>query len=166
MVLGFSVNHVVKVVLLVLLGLYGLAYWLLPGTRLVKRPETTERLFVATSIVGTICGALGLAVTLAWPRHTLEWHLWELLLMPLVGILTFWLILGRRPRGEPLLDEMQLHAMAEAGGAAIGASIVGSFVASLLHHDGVFDPSIQHPFNLCVIVVAYSVVAGLRFRRA
>ena len=166
MVLGFTANHVAKLVLLVLLALFGLAYWLLPGTRLAKRPPSTERLFVATSIVGVICGALGLAVTLIWPRLTVEWHLWELLMMPLVGILTFWLVLARGARGVSLLDDLQVQVMAEAGGAAIGASIIGSFVASALPSAWALDASVLHPYNLCVIVLAYSLVARLRFRLA
>lgn len=164
MVLGFAANHVVKVILLVLLGLFGLAFWLLPGTRFAKRPPSTERLFVATSVVGTICGGLALAVSVAWPARTLEWHLWELLLMPLVAMLTFWLVLARRSR-EPLLDELQVQVMADAGGAAIGASILASLIALMWPRGGSLDASILHPVNLSAIVFAYSLFVRLRFKR-
>lgn len=93
-----GIESLVKLVLVALLILAGLAMWLAPKTRLFRQRRISERAFVATCVIGILCGAVGLAVTFLWPRQVLEWHIWEAMVMPLTLAYCYWLLVRRNAR--------------------------------------------------------------------
>lgn len=160
-----GIESLIKLVLVTLLVLAGLAVWLVPKTRLVKHRRISETLFASTCVVGILCGTAGLVVTFAWPRRVLEWHLWEAVAMPLVLVYAYWFVVWRRARTPDLLDEKQELDMAYAGALTYAISIPAMNVASVLHEKGLLDAVLYYPYFLFLTLLVYSATTLYCFKR-
>lgn len=161
-----GIESLIKLVLVGLLVLAGLAVWLLPRTRLVREPRISERLFVATCVIGILCAAAGLVVTFGWPRRVLEWHLWEVAVMPLVLLYAYWIVVMRRARSLDVLDEKQNLDTANASALTWAISVPAMMVAFVLHDHGLFDPALWFPYYLFVTLLVYSASTLYYFKRS
>ena len=160
-----GIDTVIKLLLVTLLVLAGLAVWLAPKRRWVTTRQISERLFTGTSVVGMLCGAAGLVVTFAWPDRVIEWHLWELTVMPLVLVYVYWFIVWRNARTADILDEKQNLDMAQAGSLTWAVSILAMAAASVLNEKGLFDPALWYPYFLFVTLLIYSATTLYQFKR-
>ena len=160
-----GIESLVKLVLVTLLVLAGLAVWLLPKTRLAKQRQISERAFVATGVVGIACGLAGLVATFAWPRQVLTWHLWELMVMPLVLMYVYWFIVARVARRQDVLDEKQELDMVYAGVFTLSVSVAAMGAAFVLRDAGLFDPALWFPYYLFMVLLVYSAATLYCFKR-
>jgi hypothetical protein len=160
-----AIDTLSKLVLLTMLALGGLAVWLLPKTRLVSGRQIGERLFLITFVVGAFCGAAGLAVLFALPDRVLDWHLWELSVLPLVLLYAYWFAVMRRARSLQVLDEKQDANMARAGALAWGLSVPAMLVVFLLRQAGRFDPALWFPYYILVTLLLHSLGTLYYFKR-
>ena len=161
-----GVEVLVKAVLVACVVLAGLAGWVVPRTRWIRQRQVSERLFVATQAVGIACGAVGLVLVFAWPLRTLEWHLWELALMPYVLVNVYWIIIMRRARSAEILDEKQSFNLASACGLTIGLGMLPMLAAFVLYDRGIFDARLFYPYFLLATVLILSGTTLFLFRRA
>jgi hypothetical protein len=160
-----GIESVIKLLLVSSLVLAGLAVWLMPKTRLLNERQVSERLFVATQVIGIVCGAAGLVLSFAWPQRVLEWHLWELTLMPYVLVNCYWIVIMRRARRLAVVDEKQELNMATAGGVTVGLGVVAMLVAFSLHERGLFDARMFYPYFLFVTILFLSSATLFFFKR-
>lgn len=160
-----AINNLSKLVLLTMLALGGLAVWLLPKTRFVSERQIGERLFLITFVVGALCGAAGLAVVFALPDRVLDWHLWELSVLPLVMLYAYWFAVMRRARSLQVLDEKQDANMARAGALAWGLSIPAMLLVFLLYQAGRFNPALWFPYFILVTLLLHSLGTLYYFKR-
>ncbi len=151
-----GIEAAIKLTLVTLLVLAGLAVWLLPRTRVTISRTVSGRLFVATAVIGLVCSAAGLLLLLAWPQHVLEWHLWELAAMPLALVYAYWLIIMRRARTGQVLDEKQDLDMTRAGAVTWGLSIPAMCLAFVLPDAALFQGGLWFPWYLCVTLLVFS----------
>jgi hypothetical protein len=161
----WGIEGAIKLALVTLLVLAGLAVWLLPRTRIVTSRTVGGTLFVATSVVGIVCSAAGLLVLLIWPQRVLEWHLWELAAMPLVLLYAYWLVVMRRARTGQVLDEKQDLDMTRAGALTWGISIPAMCLAFVLPDARLFEGGLWFPWYLFVTLMVYSATTLYYFRR-
>lgn len=160
-----GIETVIKLILVTLLVLAGLAIWLAPKTRWVTARQISERLFTGTAVVGMLCGAAGLVAIFAWPHQVLEWHLWELMVMPLVLAYVYWFIVWRKARTTDILDEKQNLDMTQAGALTWAVSIPAMSVAWALHDKGLFYAALWYPYFLFVTLLVYSAATLYQFKR-
>jgi len=161
-----GIEILVKLILVGCLVLAGVAAWVVPQTRLMRQRQVSERLFVATQVVGLACGALGLVLIFAWPLRALEWHLWELAVMPYALVYVYWIIIMRRARRLDVIDEKQGLDMASACGATMGLAILAMFVAHALYGRGLFDARLFYPYFLLTTILALSATTLAFFKRS
>lgn len=127
-----TAEKIIKLALVLMLAGAILLYWLLPRTRLARRITMNETLFSVTSIVGIICGAAGLVVTVLWPQFIVQLHLWELILMPFVLLNIYWAVIMKTRRSAQILDEKQLFDMTHAAAVTWGVSITAMAILFVL----------------------------------
>ena len=160
-----GIEAVIKLGLVALLVLAGLAIWLVPKTRLATSRVVGDRLFVATCVVGIACGATGLLILLAWPQHVLDWHLWEVAAMPLVLLYAYWMTVMRRARGSDVLDEKQNADMTTAGAMTWAISIPAMSLAFVLPDARLLAGGLWFPCYLFVTLLVFSAVTLYYFKR-
>jgi hypothetical protein len=160
-----GIESLIKLFLVTVLVLAGLAIWLAPKTRWVTARRVSEGLFTVTSIVGMVCGVAGLVATFAWPQQVLEWHLWELTVMPFVLVNAYWFIIVRKARTADILDEKQNFDMERAGSLTWAVSIPAMCAAFVLHEEGLFDAALWFPYFLFVTLLFYSATTLYQFKR-
>jgi len=153
-----GIETAIKLALVTLLILAGLAIWLVPKTRLVTSRAVGDRLFVATCVVGIVCGAAGLLILTAWPQRVLEWHLWEVAAMPLVLLYAYWMVVMRRARSSNVLDEKQNADMTTAGAVTWAISIPAMSLAFVLPDARLLAGGLWFPCYLFVTLAVFSAV--------
>ncbi len=159
------VESVMKLVLALVLFAGGLGVWLLPKTSLVRSRRIGERLFVATCVVGVLCGATGLVLILVWPRQAIQWHLWEAAATPLALTYMYWMVIMRRAGSTNVVDEKQNLDMTNAGSLAWALSVPVMAVAWILSERGAFDNAVWFPYYLFVTLVLFSGATLYLFKR-
>ncbi len=118
-----------------------------------------------TNVVGVVCGAAGLVLTLVWGRRVLELHLWELTAMPFVLAQVYWIIAGRA-QAQDTLDEKQTLDMTYAGAVTMAWAIPGLCAAWILCEEGLLDAALWFPCFLFFVLLVFSGTVLFRFRRA
>ena len=160
-----TIETLSKLVVLVMLALGGLAVWLLPRTKFISGRQIGERLFLITFVVGAFCGAAGLALLFALPDRVLDWHLWELSVLPLVLLYAYWFAVMRRARSLQVLDEKQDDNMARAGTLAWALSVPAMLLVFLLYQAGRFDPALWFPYYILTTLLLHSLGTLYYFKR-
>ncbi len=160
-----GIEAAIKLALVAMLVLAGLAVWLLPRTRVTTSRTVSGRLFVATAVVGAGCSAAGLLLLLAWPQRVLDWHLWELATMPLVLLYAYWLVIIRRARTAQVLDEKQDLDMTRAGAVTWAFSVPAMCLAFVLPDANLFQGGLWFPWYLFVTLFIFSATTLYYFKR-
>jgi len=157
---------IIKLGLVLTLLIAALFYWLLPKTKFAGQLEMSESLFVVTTVVGMICGGLGLFVTIAWPQFITELHLWEIILMPLVLINVYWAMIMKIKKTSAILDEKQILNMTNAAAVTFVFSIPLMVVLFSLYEQKVLDGIIFFPYYFFMTILLYSSSTLFYFKRA
>ena len=160
------IEAIIKISILAILFLAGLAYWLLPKSAFAQRLQMNESLFVLTSVVGIFCGAVGLVVTLAWPQYIIDLHLWELILIPFILLNVYWAIIMRVRKSAEILDEKQSFNMTTAAALTWALSIPPMTLMFILYENRVFSGSIWFPFYFFLTLLLFSVTTLFFFKKA
>ncbi len=160
-----GIETAIKLALVVMLVAGALAVWLLPKTRLITSRSISGRLYTATAAVGIVSGAAGLFVLFGWPQHVLEWHLWEVAMMPLVLLYACWLVVMRRAGTGQVLDEKQDADMTRAGAVTWAISIPAMSLVFVLPDTRLFEGGLWFPCYLFVTLLVFSATTLFYFRR-
>lgn len=160
----FPPEAVVKLLLVALLVVAALVA-VLPRRRAAGRPVISEKLFVATCLVGALCGVAGLVILFAWPQHLLAWHLWELAAMPLVLLYAYWAGMLRAARTDRALDDKQDFDMTRAAALTWSFSVPAMAVPFALAPKTAFDGGLWFPYFLFVTLLMSSGLTLYYFER-
>lgn len=118
----------ITVFFLVMLGVA--AFLIIPKTKIAECIRMTEKVFTVTSLIGIICGIIGLGTTIMWPEKIIELHLFELILIPFLLMYGYWGIVLKIQRKEELssiLDEKQIDNIKDAASTTLGV-VTGLFL--------------------------------------
>lgn len=97
-------------------------YWVLPNTRIAKHFKMNESLFVASHILGMVCGAFGLAATFLWQKMVVKAHLFEFIVILFGLIFVYWAMILRARKSveiSDILDEKQIGNIMRAAAATL-----------------------------------------------
>ncbi len=161
-----TMENTVKLILVVVLLVAGLCYWLLPKTRFARHLKMNEGVFVVSNVIGMICGALGLAVTILWPRYIIELHLWEFIIMPLVLVYAYWGVVMRTGKTLAIFDEKQNVNLTGAAAISWVASIPAMAILFVLYYQGILDGNLWFPYYMFMTLLVFSAGALYYFKRA
>jgi hypothetical protein len=156
----------VKVTVLAVLALSGIALWILPKTGFAKRIRGGEKSFMICQCLGILTGTAGLAATLLLPRLIVEAHLMWLILLPFVLAEMYWLLVARVRRTASVLDEKQDLDMARAGALAMGLSIPVMTLMFLWSRDHAVEPFLWFPVFIFSVVLLFSAAVLIHYRRS
>lgn len=155
-----------KLFILIILVLSVAAFYLLPRTRLSRRLKMNEKLFQAVNVIGVICGAAGLALSLAIGEEILTGHYFELILLPAVLIYLYSAMVIKSTGSEASYDEKQNHNMTRAAALALPFSVAGMFILYALYRESIIDGMIWFPVYLFLNLTVYSAGVLVLFRRS
>lgn len=94
---------------LVMLSL--IMYWVLPNMKIAKHFKMNESLFIASHILGIVCGIIGLAATILWQQMVVKTHLFEFMVVLFGFIFVYWAIILKARKSaniSDILDEKQI----------------------------------------------------------
>lgn len=160
-----QLEKIIKLILVAILVLAGVLFFLLPKSRLAKKLNMNEKLFIITQIIGVICGMVGLAVTLIFPQFIVEMHLWELIVMPFVLINIYWLMIVRIRKTSKFLDEKQDYNMTKAGAITMAFSIPAMAIMFELYYNKIFAGPIWFPYYFFVTLFLFSGITLFLFKK-
>lgn len=92
-------------------------YWILPNTKLARHFKMNESLFIASHILGIVCGITGLAAAILWQQVIVKTHLFEFIVVLFGFIFVYWaMILKARKSANvsDILDEKQIDNIRKA----------------------------------------------------
>lgn len=92
-------------------------YWVLPNTKIAKHFKMNESLFIASHILGMLCGIIGLATAILWQQLVVKTHLFEFMVVLFGFIFVYWaMILKARKSANisDILDEKQIDNIRRA----------------------------------------------------
>jgi len=159
------IEKIIKFILVLTFVIAGLLYWLLPKTKLAKHFKMNETLFVATNVIGIICGIIGLVVTLVWPQFIVEMHLWELILIPFVIIHVYWAIIMKTRKTLDVLDEKQEYDMTKAAAITWGLSIPAMVFLFILYDKEILSGIAWFPYYLFTALLIFSATTLFSFKK-
>ncbi len=116
-------ERIIKFVVLGLVAGGTLLFFIIPKTGLASKITLSVRAFIATSVVGLICGLAGIAATLIWPEKMIEFHIFELIIIPFGLMYSYWGLVMRINKMESLeevLDERQIDNLKQAAATTLG----------------------------------------------
>jgi hypothetical protein len=156
----------VKVAVLAVLVLSGIALWILPKTRFAGRIRGGEKSFITSQWLGVLTGTAGLAATFILPRLIVEAHLMWLILLPFVLAEMYWLLVARVRRTASVLDEKQDLDMTRSGALTLGLSVPAMTLFFLWSRDRFVEPFLWLPFFLFTVVLVFSGGVLIGYRRS
>jgi hypothetical protein len=159
-------EKIIKLALAILVIAAALAFWLLPKTKIARKFKMSEALFMLTNIIGMICGAAGLLVTFAWSGLIVEYHLWEIILMPFVLIYVYWGIIMRTGKSLAILDEKQSLNMASAAAMTWSISIPAMAFLFILYYQNILQGMLWFPYYFFVTLLIFSASTLFYFKKA
>jgi len=101
--------------LIVMLAL--ISYWVLPNMKIAKHFKMNESLFIASHILGMICGIIGLAFAILWQQMVVKTHLFEFMVVLFGLIFVYWAIILKARKSaniSDILDEKQIDNIRRA----------------------------------------------------
>lgn len=141
-------------------------YWLLPRTRLSKHFRMNETVFVGSFTISIVCSILGLAATFLWPQAIFEWHLWELLALPIFLIYVYWFIVLKTTKNTVLMDEKQEFDMAKGAALSMAFTIPSMALLLNLFQRGILEGLLWFPFYLFVTLLLFSAGTLFSFKKS
>ena len=157
---------IIKLLLMVVLILLGLLYWLLPETKVASHFKMNETLFSITNIIGIICGAIGLAITIIFPQFIMKEHLYEIILLPFLFINVYWAIIIKVRKSEKILDEKQEYDMTQGATKAWIISIPVMLIVFWMYKGKILEGAIFFPIYLFQTLFFYSAGTLFYFKKA
>lgn len=158
-------EKIIKFSLLVIVLLGGLLYWLLPKTKMAQKLKMNESLFIVTHVIGIICGIVGLAITFLFPSYIIQWHLWELVVIPFALIYLYWLIIQKTMKAITIVDEKQDFNMTKAAALTMAISIPAMVIMFLLYYNNILTGSIWFPYYFFVTLLFFSGTTLFLFKK-
>ena len=161
-------ESIIKIILVAVVIFAALCYWLIPKTKLAKKMKMTVSLFIATNIVGIVCGIIGLTSVFLWDEIIIEAHLWELIVFPYALVWLYWLIIIRLKKTSVIIDEKQEWDMSQAAGTTFGGTIVTLSIMFQLSMQKIVDlnDGLWFPFYLFTTIFLFSLSTLLFFKKA
>ncbi len=104
-------EKIIKIILSVVIIAAIILALIIPRTGLKKYLRMNEPLFVATNVLGAICGLAGLILSLTIPETVIRLHLWELIILPFAIIYIYWAMIADAQKDDALVDEKQAFNM-------------------------------------------------------
>lgn len=139
----------------------------LPKTKLSKYLKMNQAIFLTTYISGIICCALGLAVILIFPSHTLKLHLWEIIISPYVYMQLYTGYVAIAKKTSDIYDEKIEFDMASAGGVTMGLMIpVMALISNLFLKKSMLEIDLLFPFYLNTVILIFSTFTVIRYKLA
>lgn len=160
-----QIEKIIKFGLLIIIILAGLSYWLIPKLKLRSKFHMNEKVFVITQLIGIVCGIAGLFITFIYPQYIIEWHLWELLIIPYFIIHVYWLIVMKIVKSSAIFDEKQEYDMGKAGGVTVGITFPAMVLVFILYQNEIVSGLIWFPYFIFVSVLVFSFSSLIRFKR-
>ena len=159
------IETIVKVTLLVVLLIAGLAYWFVPRLAIARKFRMNETTFIISTVIGMICGAVGLVLTIVWPDGLLDLHLWELIMLPFVLMNIYWAIIMRVQKTVIIVDEKQAYNMTSAAGVTWAWSIPIMVLVFVLYQQSVLSGVLWFPSYLFASLLVFSAATLYLFKR-
>lgn len=156
----------IKHFLLFVLTLAGLLYWLLPKTRLASHFRMNETLFVLYFITGIICSAIGLVVTVMYPRFITVKHLWELIILPFILINIYWAIIIRTRGKQDMIDKKQEFDMTRGAALSFAGSIPAMTILYELYKSDICEGTVFFPIFFFQALFFFSAFTLYFYKKA
>lgn len=160
-----ELEKIIKIAILFILVLAFVLYWLLPKTRFAKRLKMNETLFIITNVIGIACGVIGLVVTFVYPYEIVEFHLWELIILPFALVYGYWLLIIRIRKSSEIVDEKQDYNMTKAAAMTMAFSIPAMVVMFMLYYNDIFAGPTWFPYYLFVTVLFFCGITLYLFKK-
>ncbi len=159
-------NIIGPIIFFALIAFLILAF-ILPRTRLSRYFKISEKYFVATHIVGILCGALGLIAIFALPSDAVDEYWWKIIILPFVFMEMYLLYPMVVRRTAEIFDEKQNFNIGIAGVITlVGTIITMSFIIEPLLTSGSLELSLLNPFYLNTVVFVFSATTLILFKWA
>ena len=159
------IETIVKITLLVVLLLAGLAYWFVPRLAIARKFRMNETTFIISTVIGMICGAVGLVLTIVWPDGLLDLHVWELIMLPFVLMNIYWAIIMRVQKTVIIVDEKQAYNMTSAAGVTWAWSLPIMVLVFVLYQQSVLSGVLWFPSYLFASLLVFSAATLYLFKR-
>jgi len=161
-----TIESIVKIILALTVIIGALLYFILPRTKLSRQFKMNESIFIVTSVIGIICGAVGLAVTFFFPVYIIDLHLWEFIIMPFVLINVYWAIIMKVRKTVRILDEKQAFDLTNAAALTWAGSIPAMVIVFLLYNWGVVGGEVWFPIYFFITLLFFSASTLFCFKKA
>lgn len=159
-------EKIIKVSILLIIILAFVLYWLLPKTKFARHLKMNESLFIITNIIGVVCGIIGLIITFVYPEKIVEFHLWELIILPFALIEGYWLLIIRIRKTAAIIDEKQDYNMTRAGAATMAFSIPAMIIMFMLYYNEIVTGPIWFPYYFFVTIFFFCGTTLFLFKKA
>jgi hypothetical protein len=156
----------IKILLMAILVLAGLAIWLLPKLELVRRLTLSERTYSVIHLIGIICGLGGIVLSFAFPDSILKAHYFELIMIPVFAAYAVYpAIVARARKLREWYDEKQVFDQARAASFAMVVTTVEMILVYALYREGALSGLVWFPLYVFSMVASYSACTLLLFRK-
>ena len=159
------IEVLIKLTLLLIIILAGVSYWLIPKSKFRSKFQMNENVFIITQSVGILCGVTGLLITFIYPQYIIEFHVWELLIMPYFVIYVYWIIVMKIRESSEIIDEKQEYNMGKAGGITFGISIPAMLIIFILYQNDIVQGLIWFPYYIFITVLIFSCSTLFYFKK-
>jgi hypothetical protein len=151
-----SAEETIKLILVIVLAFALFALWLLPKTRYSQYFILNHSFFLTVNITGVICGILGIILTILFPEHIIELHIWELVLVPYALIHFYWIAAQKSLRQREVFDEKQVYNMTSAAALTWIVSIPFMGFVFILYQSNIVNGLLWFPLYFFQTLSMYS----------
>ncbi len=159
-------ESIIKIVLAGIIIVAALLFFIIPKTRLGQRLKMSEPLFIAVNVTGIICALGGLLITFLYPGLIIEYHLWELIILPFALIQVYILLIQKVDKSRDIFDEKQAFNLNTAAAVTWALSIPVMAILFMLYMDGILAGLLWFPFYLFTGLLIYSAGSLYYFKQA
>ena len=129
-------EKIIKLILAVILITAVISAIIIPRTGLKKYLKMNDTLFIATNVLGTLCGITGLVLSFIMPGTLIRLHIWELIILPFALIYMYWLMVAHVRKTDKIIDEKQAFDMSKGAVVAWCVSIIFMALVFGLYQNG------------------------------
>ncbi|MFO7980863.1 MAG: hypothetical protein R6V00_08535 [Candidatus Aminicenantes bacterium] len=163
-------EKIFKISAFFMIALILIMYWVLPNTKIAKHFKMNESLFIASHILGMVCGVIGLTVTFLWKQMVIKIHLFEFMVILFGIIFVYWAMILKARKSvkiSDILDEKQMDNI--RGSAAVTLSVVTGIMLMMyfFSYHGVFviEGKVWFLFYFFMTLFIYSVSTLYYFKK-
>ncbi|MFW6140548.1 MAG: hypothetical protein ACOC5S_04255 [Acidobacteriota bacterium] len=154
-------EKIFKISAFFMIALALIMYWMLPNTKVAKYFKTNESLFIASHILGMVCGIIGLTATLLWKETVIKIHLFEFMVVLFGLIFVYWAIILKARKSakiSDIIDEKQRDNI--KGSAALSLFVVTGIMLIMYfisyHQVFVLEGKVWFLFYFFMTLIIYS----------